>query len=53
MGYKTDFMVKRFAKWLVIQTEDAGQTQAPCRRYKNKTYTVDELYNIFVDLQGK
>jgi hypothetical protein len=47
-----DDMVKKFAKWLVVQTEDAGFTQAPCRRYKNKVYTVDELYDIFANLQG-
>lgn len=38
---------KKFARWLIIHTEDAGFTLGPCRRYKNKVLNVDELYEIF------
>lgn len=41
---------KSFAKWMVIHTQEVLHTQAPCRRYKNKVYTVDELYDIFLAL---
>ena len=37
----------KFANWLIIHTDDAGFTQAPCRRYKNKVYTTKELYEIY------
>lgn len=38
---------KAFAKWLVGHTDEEKFTQAPCRRYKNKVYTIDELYDIY------
>lgn len=38
---------KAFAKWLVVHTDEEKFTQAPCRRYKNKVYTIDELYDIY------
>lgn len=41
---------KTFAKWMIIHTDEVLHTQAPCRRYKNKIYTIDELYDVFLTL---
>jgi len=38
----------KFGNWLVIHTDDAGFTQAPCRIYKNRTYTIKEIYEIYL-----
>lgn len=38
----------KFGKWMIIHTEEVGFTQAPCRRYKNMVFTVNELYDIFL-----
>jgi hypothetical protein len=41
---------KKFAKWIIIHTEDVD-TMGACRRYKGAIYNVDELYEIFITLQ--
>ncbi len=41
--------VKKFARWMIIQTEEVKYTQGPCRRFNNKVYTVDE--NIYMKIQ--
>jgi hypothetical protein len=38
---------KKFARWLIIHTEDAGFTLGPLREYNGKVFNVDELYEIF------
>lgn len=37
----------KFANWLIIQTDEVSNTVGACRRYKNKVYTVKELYDIY------
>lgn len=40
----------KFGKWLVIHTKETPYTLSPCRRYKNVIYTIDELFDIFINL---
>ena len=44
---------KKFATWIINHTEEMRFTQGACRRYKNKVYNVNELYDIFISLQIK
>jgi hypothetical protein len=46
-------MVKKFARWLIIHTNEVQNTAGACRRYKRKVYNVDELFDIFEGLQIK
>jgi hypothetical protein len=50
---KEEDMVKKFAKWLIIHTNEVQNTAGACRRYKRKVYNVDELFDIFEGLQIK
>ncbi len=39
----------KFGRWLTIQTDEVGYiTAAPCRRYKNRIFTIEELYEIYI-----
>lgn len=49
---KIDFNVKNiksFASWMILNTKDVD-TLEPCRRYKNKIYNLDELYNLYLSI---
>ena len=39
----------KFGRWLIIHTSEVTNTMGPCRRYKNKVYTIDELYPMFLN----
>lgn len=42
---------KKFVRWILIQTDEVKYTLSPCRRYKGVIYTIDELYQIYSNLQ--
>lgn len=44
--------IKQFATWLILYTQEVN-TIGACRRYKNKVYNVDELYDIYISINPK
>ena len=38
-----------FATWMTYQTKDVN-TMGACRLYKNRTYNIKELYEIWINL---
>ncbi len=43
----------KFARWVLIQTDEVKHTAGVCRRFKNKQYTIDELFDIYTNIQSK
>ena len=40
----------KFAKWVLIHTDEARHTAGVCRWYKNKLYTLDEIFYIYIKI---
>jgi hypothetical protein len=43
----------KFARWVLIQTDEVNHTAGVCRRFKNKQYTIDEIFDIYTNIQSK
>ena len=43
----------KFARWVLIHTDEAKHTAGVCRRYQNKLYTIDEIFDIYTNIQSK
>jgi antitoxin component YwqK of YwqJK toxin-antitoxin module len=43
----------KFARWVLIHTDEAKHTAGVCRFYKNKLYTIDEIFDIYTNIQSK
>ena len=43
----------KFARWVLIHTDEAKHTAGVCRYYKNKLYTIDEIFDIYTNIQSK
>ena len=43
----------KFARWVLIHTDEAKHTAGVCRYYKNKLYTIDEVFDIYTNIQSK
>jgi hypothetical protein len=39
----------KFGRWMVIHTDEVQNTIVPCRRYKNKVFTVEELCTFYLE----
>jgi len=43
----------KFARWILIHTDEVNHTAGVCRRYQNKLYTIDEIFDIYTNIQSK
>jgi antitoxin component YwqK of YwqJK toxin-antitoxin module len=43
----------KFARWVLIHTDEAKHTAGVCRYYQNKLYTIDEIFDIYTNIQSK
>ena len=43
----------KFARWVLILTDEANHTAGVCRYYQNKLYTIDEIFDIYTSIQSK
>jgi hypothetical protein len=43
----------KFARWVLIHTDEVNHTAGVCRRFKNKQYTIDEIFDIYTNIQSK
>jgi antitoxin component YwqK of YwqJK toxin-antitoxin module len=43
----------KFARWVLIHTDEVNHTTDVCRYYENKLYTIDEIFDIYTNIQSK
>ena len=43
----------KFGRWVLIHTDEAKHTAGVCRYYQNKLYTIDEIFDIYTNIQSK
>ena len=43
----------KFARWILIHTDEVNHTTGVCRYYQNKLYTIDEIFDIYTNIQSK
>jgi antitoxin component YwqK of YwqJK toxin-antitoxin module len=43
----------KFARWVLIHTDEAKHTAGVCRYYQSKLYTIDEIFDIYTNIQSK
>jgi len=43
----------KFARWVLIHTDEVNHTAGVCRYYQNKLYTIDEIFDIYTNIQSK
>ena len=43
----------KFARWVLIHTDEVNHTTGVCRYYQNKLYTIDEIFDIYTNIQSK